>query len=116
MSNKPIIIKTGNSISVAGMLGVLFVGLKLTNIIDWSWWWVTCPFWIGAAVICAVTFGAFIVAGIGIGIAYLIDYFQNRIKIKKTRKRQNTDKELYDMLKKHNYKDNMNGNDDEWNT
>ncbi len=20
--------------------------LKLTNIIDWSWWWVTAPLWI----------------------------------------------------------------------
>ena len=28
-----------------GMLGVLFVGLKLTGHIDWSWWWVTAPFW-----------------------------------------------------------------------
>lgn len=32
---------------VVGMLGVLFVGLKLTDNIDWSWWLVTLPFWIG---------------------------------------------------------------------
>ena len=25
---------------------LLFIGLKLANIIDWSWWWVTAPFWI----------------------------------------------------------------------
>jgi MFS family permease len=31
-------------------LGLLFVGLKLTHVIEWSWWWVTCPFWIGAAI------------------------------------------------------------------
>ena len=24
------------------MLTVLFVGLKLTGHIDWSWWWVLC--------------------------------------------------------------------------
>ena len=29
-----------------GLLGVLFVGLKLTGYIDWSWWYVTMPFWI----------------------------------------------------------------------
>ena len=23
---------------------VVFVVLKLTNVIDWSWWWVTSPF------------------------------------------------------------------------
>ena len=28
------------------LLTVLFVGLKLTNYIDWSWWWVVSPIWI----------------------------------------------------------------------
>jgi phosphatidylglycerophosphatase A len=28
------------------LLTVLFVGLKLTNYIDWSWWWVLSPTWI----------------------------------------------------------------------
>ena len=32
-------------VSVLGLLGVLFVGLKLTGYIDWSWWYVTMPFW-----------------------------------------------------------------------
>jgi phosphoglycerol transferase MdoB-like AlkP superfamily enzyme len=32
--------------SVAGLLGVAFVVLKLTHVIDWSWWWVLAPFWI----------------------------------------------------------------------
>lgn len=26
-------------------LGILFVGLKLAHVIDWSWIWVTAPFW-----------------------------------------------------------------------
>lgn len=30
---------------IAGLLGVAFVVLKLTGVIDWSWWWVTAPFW-----------------------------------------------------------------------
>jgi hypothetical protein len=25
------------------LLTILFVGLKLTNHIDWSWWWVMSP-------------------------------------------------------------------------
>lgn len=33
------------SIGSCELLGVLFVGLKLTHYIDWSWWWVTLPFW-----------------------------------------------------------------------
>lgn len=28
------------------LLTVLFVGLKLTGYIAWSWWWVLSPIWI----------------------------------------------------------------------
>jgi hypothetical protein len=31
------------------LLGVAFIVLKLTGIIDWSWLWVLSPFWIAAA-------------------------------------------------------------------
>jgi hypothetical protein len=34
-------------ISFAGLLFIVFLVLKLTNHIDWSWWWVTAPLWIG---------------------------------------------------------------------
>ena len=33
------------------LLTVLFVGLKLTNYIDWSWWWVLSPLWIPVAIV-----------------------------------------------------------------
>lgn len=36
---------SNNGIGVLGLLGVAFVVLKLTGVIDWSWWWVTIPFW-----------------------------------------------------------------------
>ena len=28
------------------MLLVVFIVLKLTHVIDWSWWWVLSPVWI----------------------------------------------------------------------
>lgn len=28
-----------------GLLAILFIGLKLTGFIDWSWWWVLSPIW-----------------------------------------------------------------------
>lgn len=34
-------------IGFLGLLTVLFIGLKLTNYIDWSWWWVLAPLWGG---------------------------------------------------------------------
>lgn len=40
--------------SIVGLLGVCFVVLKLCGIIDWSWWWVTAPFWGGFAFIALV--------------------------------------------------------------
>lgn len=33
------------------LLAVLFIGLKLSGIIDWSWWWVLSPLWGPAVVI-----------------------------------------------------------------
>lgn len=29
-------------------LFLVFLVLKLTDAIDWSWWWVTAPLWISA--------------------------------------------------------------------
>lgn len=42
--------KTNNSSSGIGAisaLGIVFIVLKLTGHIDWSWWYVTLPFWGG---------------------------------------------------------------------
>lgn len=44
-------------VSFGGLLTILFIGLKLGHVIDWSWWWVLAPLWIGivvAAVIIAI--------------------------------------------------------------
>lgn len=54
MSDKPTIIIKSPGIWVP--LFVVFLVLKLTNTIDWSWWWVTSPIWI-PFVIMAVMFG-----------------------------------------------------------
>lgn len=39
---------SSSGIGFAGLLTVLFIGLKLTGFIAWSWWWVLSPLWIGA--------------------------------------------------------------------
>ena len=36
-------------VTAAGTAGIIFIVLKLTDVIDWSWWWVLSPFWIPAA-------------------------------------------------------------------
>lgn len=40
---------TGGGISFCGLLFIVFLVLKLTHVIDWSWWWVTAPLWGGVA-------------------------------------------------------------------
>ena len=40
-----------NGLGVLGLLGCIFVTLKLTGYITWSWWWVTAPFWGGFALL-----------------------------------------------------------------
>ena len=39
-----------NGISFTTILFLVFLVLKLTNTIDWSWWWVTSPLWIGVVI------------------------------------------------------------------
>jgi len=39
-----------SGIGFFGLLGILFIGLKLGGVIDWSWWFVTMPLWIPFAI------------------------------------------------------------------
>jgi hypothetical protein len=32
-------------IRLFGVLGIVFITLKLCGVIDWSWWWVSAPIW-----------------------------------------------------------------------
>jgi hypothetical protein len=54
---------SASGISFWSLLGLLFIGLKLGGIIEWSWLWVLSPFWIPFAL-------AFLIVAL-IGIAYL---------------------------------------------
>lgn len=38
--------KSSGGISFCGVLTVLFIALKLTGFIKWSWLWVLSPLWI----------------------------------------------------------------------
>jgi len=51
-----------------GGLTWLFVGLKLTGYIDWSWWAVLSPLWITVVFMAGITTAL-------IGLAWLVDLF-----------------------------------------
>ena len=42
---------SSGGLSLATILFLIFLVLKLTNYIDWSWWWVTSPLWISAILV-----------------------------------------------------------------
>ena len=37
--------QASGSIGITTILFVVFLVLKLTGVISWSWWWVTAPLW-----------------------------------------------------------------------
>ena len=44
---------SSGGIGFFGLLTIVFIVLKLTDVIAWSWWWVTSPLWIATAVVLA---------------------------------------------------------------
>jgi len=44
---------------ICGTLFIIFLILKLTKIIDWSWWWVTAPLW-GSILLWVIIFVTYI--------------------------------------------------------
>lgn len=45
---------SGSGLSFSGLLAIVFITLKLTGYIDWSWLWVLAPLWIPVAVVLAI--------------------------------------------------------------
>lgn len=71
---------TSGGVSVGTVLFLIFLVLKLCNVINWSWWWVTAPLW-----------GSLILYGLIIGITFFCLWVQDlnsRRKIKKWQKKR----------------------------
>ncbi len=52
-------------VSFLGLLTLLFIGLKLSDHIDWSWWWVLSPLYIPISV-------SLFLLGLGIASMFII--------------------------------------------
>jgi hypothetical protein len=44
-----------DGLGVPMILFLIFLVLKLTGYITWSWWWVTSPLWIGSILVSILT-------------------------------------------------------------
>lgn len=58
--------KKNNTIELDGvvsfleLLFLLLLGLKLADIISWSWWWVCAPIWVPLAIFILIIVGVFL--------------------------------------------------------
>ena len=56
-----------SGVGFGGLLTIVFIVLKLTHVIDWSWWWVLSPLWIGLGLLIGLLFIAAILYKIAKG-------------------------------------------------
>lgn len=65
-------------------LGLLFIGLKLCGVIGWSWWLVTLPFWVGAALLLGLVVGVIVLSVVASAFAvlflWIVRLFEKRKK------------------------------------
>lgn len=74
-----------NSISFAGLLFLLFLGLKLGGVgqvATWSWWWVTAPLWGFAALTISISMLVVLIAFFGALIFRLVNFLLNKFESK----------------------------------
>jgi ABC-type antimicrobial peptide transport system permease subunit len=55
-------VQSGGGVGFCGLLTVLFIGLKLTGHIAWSWWWVLSPITIPLAIVLTILIAVLLVA------------------------------------------------------
>lgn len=55
-----------SGIGIPIVLFIVFLVLKLTDNIDWSWWWVTSPLWIPVGLVLGIIAIAFIIVMIAL--------------------------------------------------
>lgn len=68
------VVKTSGGIGFVGLLTILFIGLKLTGFIDWSWVWILAPLWITPVAVVGIYL---FVALISISIAVISTMISN---------------------------------------
>lgn len=74
---------SGTGLSLSAVLFIVFLVLKLTGNIDWSWWWVTSPLWIPFALGLALVGVVLLVIITALIFGASVEDIKSKIKIKK---------------------------------
>mgnify|MGYP000087702305 CR=1 FL=1 len=69
--NRELTVNESGGLNLATVLTIVFVVLKLTGTITWSWLWVLCPLWIPFVFVTAI----FLLLGIVKLIAFIVGCF-----------------------------------------
>jgi hypothetical protein len=52
---------SSGGVGFIGLLTIVFIVLKLTEVVTWSWWWVLSPIWIVGLAIVGLIAVAFVI-------------------------------------------------------
>jgi hypothetical protein len=75
--------KSSGGIGLTGVLFLVFLVLKLTGNIDWSWWWVTSPIWIPFVLVIGVLIVILLTFIVMLSIGYTVEDLKTKFKLKK---------------------------------
>ena len=73
---------SSGGIGFVGLLTIVFIVLKLTGVIAWSWLWVLAPIWISAAFVIAVL--------ACIGVVVLVVWLRDKARTKRWMRERET--------------------------
>lgn len=74
-----------SGIGMTGALFLVFLVLKLTGLITWSWWWVTAPLWIAFG----FWLGLLIIIGLLTAVIHWLDHRAKRRALRRVVARAN---------------------------
>lgn len=61
MTDKTNTASASGGVGFCGLLTIVFIALKLTGVIGWSWWWVLSPLWLPLAVVLGIAVIGFLI-------------------------------------------------------
>lgn len=78
MSNRKNNVVVSCSVGFTEILFLVFLVLKLTGVIDWSWWWITAPLWGGFGILLGIFLAGCIFIVLATLIKMIMDWYEQR--------------------------------------